>query len=81
MRKILIVLALVASVSAAAQTAPSKVTKANYALAEQFTAKKVNQMVYSTRIRPNWFQHSDKFWYAWKTPAGTQYWIVSWPAR
>ena len=76
MRKILIVLALVASVSAAAQTAPSKVTKANYALAEQFTAKKVNQMVYSTRIRPNWFQHSDKFWYSWKTAEGTQYYIV-----
>ena len=76
MRKILTVLALVASVSAAAQTGPVKVTKANYAQAEAFTAKKVNQMVYSTRIRPNWFQHSDKFWYSWKTAEGTQYYIV-----
>ena len=76
MRKILFVLALVASLNAAAQTAPVKVTKANYAQAEAFTAKKVNQMVYSTRIRPNWFQHSDKFWYSWKTAEGTQYYIV-----
>ena len=76
MRKILTVLALMASLNAAAQTASVKVTKANFEQASQFTAKKVNQMVYSTRIRPNWFQHSDKFWYSWKTAEGTQYYIV-----
>ena len=35
----------------------------NYALADRFSAKKVNAMVYSTAIRPNWFKNSDKFWY------------------
>ncbi len=54
--------------------------KANYALAERFSAKKVNQMVFSTQIRPNWFKDSDRFWYSWKTPQGIRYYIVD-PAK
>ncbi len=50
--------------------------KANYALAERFSSKKVGQMVFSTRISPNWFRDSDQFWYSWKTPKGTEYYIV-----
>lgn len=50
--------------------------KANYALAERFSAKRVNQMVFSTQITPNWFRDSDKFWYSWRTPQGTRYYIV-----
>ncbi|MFA6713055.1 MAG: S9 family peptidase, partial [Bacteroidales bacterium] len=52
------------------------VTKPNYELADQFSAKKVNTMVFSTFLRPNWFKNSNKFWYEWKTPAGTQYYVV-----
>ncbi|MBR3291320.1 MAG: DPP IV N-terminal domain-containing protein [Bacteroidales bacterium] len=48
----------------------------NYALAVQFSAKKVNNMVFSTSIRPNWFKNSDKFWYSWKDSNGTKYYIV-----
>ena len=48
----------------------------NYDLASQFSAKRISQMVFSTSLTPNWFRDSDKFWYEWKTPAGTQYWIV-----
>jgi len=78
MKRILSFLVLAAAcVAASAQpAAPQKVTKANFAQAEQFTAKKINQMVYSTRIRPNWFRDSDKFWYSWTTAEGTQYYIV-----
>ena len=54
--------------------------KANYALAERFSAKRVNQMVFSTQITPNWFKNSDKFWYSWRTPQGTHYYIVD-PAK
>ena len=67
------------ALTAAAQKAPEKekyVRKANYGLAERFSQKKISQMVYSTRIRPNWFGHSDKFWYGWKTAEGTKYYIV-----
>ena len=71
------------ALTAAAQKAPEKeryVRKANYGLAERFSQKKISQMVYSTRIRPNWFAESDKFWYSWKTAEGTKYYIVD-PAK
>ena len=50
--------------------------KPNYELADQFSAKKIGNMVYSTSIRPNWFKNSDKFWYSWKDAEGTKYYIV-----
>lgn len=48
----------------------------NYDLAARFSPKKVGKMVFSTSVRPNWFKNSDKFWYSYKTPQGTQYYIV-----
>ena len=48
----------------------------NYDLAARFSAKRMNQMVFSTRISPEWFRYSDKFWYSWKTSQGTEYYIV-----
>ena len=48
----------------------------NYELADRFSAKKINNMVFSTSIRPNWFKNSDKFWYSWKDGQGTKYYIV-----
>lgn len=54
----------------------TSVTEPNYELADQFSAKKVNAMVFSTSIRPNWFKNSNKFWYQWKSSQGTQYYIV-----
>ncbi|SKC64373.1 Dipeptidyl aminopeptidase/acylaminoacyl peptidase [Bacteroidales bacterium WCE2004] len=54
---------------------PTRV-KPNYDLASQFSQKRISQMVFSTTLQPNWFRDSDKFWYEWKTPAGTEYWIV-----
>ena len=87
LRRILLATALTAtlfSLSAAAQPqkhSPSKhVRKANYELAERFSQKKISKMVYSTRIRPNWFVGSDRFWYTWKTAEGTHYYIVD-PAK
>ena len=79
MKKMLPLLLLALSLTAYAQPT-RKVTEANYALAERFTAKKVNQMVHSTRIRPNWFAGSDRFWYSWTTAEGTRYYIVD-PAK
>ena len=55
--------------------------KPNYELADRFSAKKVNNMVFSTSIRPNWFKNSDKFWYQWQTSEGTEYYIVDPVAR
>lgn len=55
---------------------PNKVVRANYELAERFSAKRVTNMVYSTRINPRWFKGDDRFWYDWKTSEGTKYFIV-----
>ncbi|MBR6932528.1 MAG: DPP IV N-terminal domain-containing protein, partial [Bacteroidales bacterium] len=75
MKRILILLlAVFAGISAQGADAPKQ--RPNYDLASQFSAKRISQMVFSTELTPNWFRDSDKFWYAWKTPAGTQYWIV-----
>ena len=74
MNKIFTILALCLAVGAAAQ--PQKVTTSDYNQAARFSAKRVSQMVYSTRIRPNWFSESDRFWYSWRTSAGTEYYIV-----
>ena len=79
MKRFLPLLALTLSLAAAAQPQrePSrKVTTANYDLAERFSQKKVSQMVYSTRITPNWFAGSDRFWYSYKTSQGTKYYLV-----
>jgi len=90
LKQMAVTLALAALTAFAATAQPNRhqagpdgeryVRRANYALAEQFTQKKLSQMVYSTRIRPNWFQHSDRFWYSWKTSEGTRYYIVD-PAK
>ena len=80
MKKILPILALALTLSAAAQqprkAEPQKVTKANYELASRFSQKRVGQLVYSTRITPNWFAEGDRFWYSWKTAQGTKYYLV-----
>ena len=79
MKRILPLLVLTLSLTAAAQPQrePSRiVTTANYELAERFSQKKVGQMVYSTRITPNWFAGSDRFWYSYKTSQGTKYYLV-----
>ena len=82
MKRLVILLAAVLACTFSAQgqrpAAPGRPgrVKPNYDLAAQFSAKRVNQMVFSTTLTPNWFRDSDKFWYEWKTPAGTQYWIV-----
>ncbi len=74
MKRGLLILALLATATLWGQQTP--VTKANYDLAEQFSVKKVNQMVFSTAVQPNWFKYSDKFWYSYKTTNGTEYYIV-----
>ena len=78
MKRFLLLLALALPLAAPAQPSGRQASrpKANYNLAERFSAKKVSQMVHSTRIRPNWFRDSDRFWYSWTTSDGTKYYIV-----
>ena len=48
----------------------------DYEAAARFSQKAIARMVFSTTVTPNWFRDSDKFWYSYKTPAGTKYYIV-----
>lgn len=54
----------------------TEITKANYDLAERFSPKKINKLVFSTEVYPNWFKNSNKFWYMYKTTNGEKYYIV-----
>ena len=68
------VLFCLSAASASSQQIP--VTEANYDLAERFSPNRVNKMVFSQTINPTWFPSSDRFWYKWQTPEGTEFWIV-----
>ena len=48
----------------------------DYEAAARFSQKAIARMVFSTSVTPNWFKDSDRFWYSYKTPAGTRYYIV-----
>lgn len=48
----------------------------NYDLAERFSPNKLYRMVPQTRVAPQWFRSSSKFWYWWRTPEGTKYYVV-----
>lgn len=50
--------------------------ESNNKLAERFSTNRVDKMVYSLSVIPNWFKNSDRFWYIYKTSKGTKYYIV-----
>ena len=78
MKRIIVLLALVGTFSGILDAQPKRQpgVKPNYELASQFSAKRIGQMVFSTAVEPKWFRDSDRFWYEWRTPEGTRYWIV-----
>ncbi len=65
---------LLLSGNASAKNEP--VTESNYRLAERFSPTKINRMVFSTTVSPNWMKTGDKFWYNYRTSDGTFYYLV-----
>jgi dipeptidyl-peptidase-4 len=49
---------------------------ANYRLAERFSPKQIERMVFSTSVQPNWLESGDKFWYSYQTSEARFYYIV-----
>jgi len=77
----MICLAIFAGISLQAQPQRDGVReKVNYELAARFSRKKVDKMVFSTSVRPNWFKNSDLFWYEYKTSLG-EAWYVADPVK
>lgn len=52
-----------------------------YELAERFAGSKLPNMLFSTTVDPHWFQSGNKFWYNYKTSAGTRWYVVDPTAR
>jgi dipeptidyl aminopeptidase/acylaminoacyl peptidase len=73
-KSLFILMLLFTGLLCSAQQTP--VTTANYELAARFSPKRVNKLVFSTAVNPNWFKNSDKFWYIYQTPEGSFYYIV-----
>ena len=74
MKKILILLSLGLCFTAYAQE------KANFKAAEKFSSRNLSKMLKSTRVNPQWFKDSDKFWYTYTTTNGKNYYVVD-PAK
>lgn len=60
--------------TAFAQNQPVKT--ANYRAAELFSPSKIEKMVFSTSVEPDWLKTGDKFWYSYKTSEGKFYYLV-----
>jgi dipeptidyl-peptidase-4 len=59
--------------SAPAQT---RVTRANWPLAERFGAVPLRTAVYSTAVQPRWIGKSDSLWYNWRDRNGSRFYVV-----
>ncbi|MGD9977759.1 MAG: DPP IV N-terminal domain-containing protein [Bacteroidales bacterium] len=52
------------------------IIKADYELPARFSPKKLENMVFSTTVKPHWLKNSTKFWYSYETTSGKTYYIV-----
>ena len=76
MRKLLLLLGVLLHLTAAAQHKKPAPVKANYDLASQFSPAKLRAKIFSTEVRPNWINHSDRFWYEYQTSSGKRWYLV-----
>ncbi|MDR0976870.1 MAG: DPP IV N-terminal domain-containing protein, partial [Prevotellaceae bacterium] len=56
--------------------APAQETLATYTQARKFTAPKVEKMLFSYTVTPNYFKSGTRFWYEYKTTDGTSWYVV-----
>ncbi len=76
-KKLMYVFAVALLFSAHLAMAQQKeITTANYRLAERFSPKQLDKMVFSTSVQPNWLETGDKFWYSYRTSDGIFYYLV-----
>lgn len=50
--------------------------EANFDLAEQFTADRMQKLVGSTSLNANWIEEENRFWYEWETTEGKEWVFV-----
>lgn len=49
---------------------------ANFELAERFTTQKMEKLIGSTDVIPQWIDNSDDFWYEWEDMSGLNWFYV-----
>ena len=54
--------------------------QANFQQASKYSSARMQNMVFSTSVRPNWLTKGDKFWYSYSTSQGQNYYLVD-PVR
>ena len=54
---------------------------ANLELAERFTTKKMEKLIGTTSLRPNWIEDSNNFWYIWEDASGKNWFYVDVDAK
>ena len=77
MRTLLALALTIPSLLTAAEPVP--VHKANYELAQHWSANRVGKLVFDTSVTPHWLA-GDKFWYSYETSHGRHFYLVD-PAR
>lgn len=55
--------------------------KANWRLAERYTAQSLAPYFYSTNLAPGWINKGDTFWYSWRASDGVHFWRVDAKAK
>lgn len=53
-----------------------RTNNANWLLANRFSNENVQLFVGTSTVNPNFIQGTDRFWYVWRSAAGTQYKVV-----
>lgn len=81
MRKLCTALLFIGICLFAAAQEQKEPVKANYNLAAKFSPAKLRTMIFSTEVKPNWINHSDRFWYEYSTPGGKNWYVVDPQAR
>lgn len=70
----LLLTAALAMVSAPAVA--QSTNKANWKLANRYTAESLRPFVYSTGLTPGFIGKTDSFWYSWRSSEGVSFWRV-----
>jgi dipeptidyl aminopeptidase/acylaminoacyl peptidase len=64
------------TLAAATAVAQDKAPKANWELADKFSATNLRSRVYTNTVNPRWFGQSDSLCYNWKDHTGSTFYLV-----
>ena len=74
--KILSILCFFIATGIAKAQETDKTPAPNYDLAAKFSPTQLAKMVHSTEVSPHWLKNGNRFWYQYKTTAGSNYYLV-----